>query len=184
MTTEEAARKLKAIKALAEQGAPGERENAQRLLETLAKKYGVSLETLHDEEKALCWFRYSQKIEERLLSQVIFAVTGERASGCRGAVSGRMRKELGVRCTPAEKIEIETNYHFFRRALDEEFDAFYIAFIHKNGIFPSNCDAKDIDEKTDAEELRKLKKASMMMMGMDMHTPLKTLCSENEREGD
>ena len=49
MTREQAARKLKALKALAERGVGGEKETAKRLYEELKKKYGVEEETAKEE---------------------------------------------------------------------------------------------------------------------------------------
>lgn len=45
MTKEQAGRKLKALKALAERGVGGEKETAQRLYEELKRKYGAEEET-------------------------------------------------------------------------------------------------------------------------------------------
>lgn len=45
MTKEQAERKLKALKALAERGVGGEKETAKRLYQELKKKYGVHEET-------------------------------------------------------------------------------------------------------------------------------------------
>ena len=49
MTKEQAARKLKALKALAERGAGGEKETAKRLYEELKNKYGAEEETASEE---------------------------------------------------------------------------------------------------------------------------------------
>jgi len=49
MTKEQAARKLKALKALAERGVGGEKETAKRLYEELKKKYGAEEETAREE---------------------------------------------------------------------------------------------------------------------------------------
>lgn len=49
MTREQAAKKLKALKALAEQGVGGEKEGARRLYEKLKSKYGIKEEELQQE---------------------------------------------------------------------------------------------------------------------------------------
>lgn len=49
MTKEQAARKLKALKALAERGVGGEKETAKRLYEELKKKYDLQEETAREE---------------------------------------------------------------------------------------------------------------------------------------
>ena len=54
MTKEQAARKLKALKALAECGVGGEKETARRLYDELKKKYGVQEETAREETDSDC----------------------------------------------------------------------------------------------------------------------------------
>ena len=49
MTKEQAARKLKALEALAERGVGGEKDTAKRLYEELKKKYGLQEETAREE---------------------------------------------------------------------------------------------------------------------------------------
>lgn len=49
MTREQAADKLKKLKALAEKGVGGEREDARRLYEKIKRKYGISEEELQQE---------------------------------------------------------------------------------------------------------------------------------------
>ena len=51
MTREQAADKLKKLKALAEQGVGGERQDARRLYEKIKIKYGISEEELQQEQQ-------------------------------------------------------------------------------------------------------------------------------------
>ena len=51
MTKEQVTKKLKALKALAEQGVGGEKEDARRLYEKLKNKYGISEKELRQEPK-------------------------------------------------------------------------------------------------------------------------------------
>lgn len=48
MTREQATKKLKALKALAEKGVGGEKEGARRLYDKLKSKYGISEEELQE----------------------------------------------------------------------------------------------------------------------------------------
>ena len=109
---------LKKIKALADRGVDGERESAQTLLARLMEQYGISETDLEEERRETAWFRYSQETERRLLNQIIYMVTGRSGFGCVGSYSGRKRKETGVNCTAAERLEIEANYKFFKVALE------------------------------------------------------------------
>lgn len=172
---------MRAVKILAEQGAPGECENARRLLERLANKYGISVEEITEEKKELHWFRYSQEIERRLLNQIIYMITGKPASGCVGTMSGRKRKELGTHCTEAERIEIESNYAFYKAALQEELDIFMSAFASKNALFPPpEIDTVDGSGKTNIEKARR---ALAMMAGMGEHIKRKALPEQTKTQG-
>lgn len=51
MTQEQAKKKLKALKALAEKGVGGEKEGARRLYEKLKEKYGISEEELQERQQ-------------------------------------------------------------------------------------------------------------------------------------
>ena len=59
MTEKEAI--LKKLKALADRGEGGERENAAALLEKLMQKYGISEEELNREREQDYFFSYSQE---------------------------------------------------------------------------------------------------------------------------
>lgn len=99
-----------------------------------------------------------------------YAVTGRVGSGCVGTYTGRKRKNVGIECTAAERLEIQFDYDFFRAALEEEMERFYSAFLIKNGIFPPNgkeCEELPEPEETSKEEALKIQ---ALMMGMDTHT--------------
>lgn len=161
---------LKKIKALADRGVDGERESAQTLLARLMEQYGISETDLEEERRETAWFRYSQETERRLLNQIIYMVTGRSGFGCVGSYSGRKRKETGVNCTAAERLEIEANYKFFKVAMEAELEIFYTAFSSKNHLFPSEdkVKPKSIKDLT-PEEREKVLKAGLMMEGMERH---------------
>lgn len=118
---------LKKIKALADRGVDGERENAQTLLTRLMEQYGISETEIEEERRETAWFPYSQETERRLLNQIIYMVTGAGGFGCVGEYSGRKRKKMGTECTAAERLEIEANYAFFKEAMKKELEIFYSA---------------------------------------------------------
>ena len=65
---------------------------------------------------------------------MIYSVTGRAAYGCVGKYTGRKRKQVGIECTAAERLEIQFDYDFFREALEEEMDRFFSAFLIKTGF--------------------------------------------------
>ena len=138
--------RLRGVKALAEKGSPGERDNAAALLTALTKKHGITDADLEGAEISIHWIRYKTIYERKLLFQLSYMHLGSgHASGCVGRSSGRKRKEVGIKCTPAQFIEIEADYQFYRKALEEELDVFYSAFIQKNKLFPPPALCKDDD---------------------------------------
>lgn len=174
---------LKKIKALTERGVGGEKDSAQVLLDRLMKKYGVTESDLETERVETTWFRYRDEMERRILNQVIYMVTGKMPFGCIGRHTNRPRKERGVDCTAAERLEIETNYEFFKEAIRREFEVFFTAFCRKNGLYPSESKvpAKSADDLTPEEKAR-LFKASLMAEGMERHTLRKMIAGGNDDE--
>lgn len=121
MSADRIADLMRKVKALADRGAPGERENARRMLERLQRIHGITeAELEHAHVESDHFFRFHDDLERRLLAQVIYMVTGKVAGRAVAKWSGRRVKELGVTCTVAEKVEIETAFDFYLRALKEE----------------------------------------------------------------
>lgn len=168
MTEKEAI--LKKLKALADRGEGGERENAAALLEKLMQKYGISEEELNREREQDYFFSYSQETERRLLSQLVYMVTGKAGFGCVGSYTGRKRKKVGATCTAAQRLEIEAYFAFYNEAMKKELEVFYSAFASKNGLFPPESLVKPrrYDELTE-EEIEEATRAGMMAAGMERH---------------
>lgn len=169
---------LQKIKALAERGVDGEKESAQALLARLMKKYGVTEADLETERVQTEWFAYHDEFESRILRQVIYMVTGKLSFGCVGAYTNRKRKQRGVDCTAAERLEIEANYSFFLAHAKEELEIFLTAFASKNHLYPSP--EKDTLRSSDDRELTpeqkaRYFKAGLMAEGMERHTLRKML---------
>lgn len=162
--------KIRRVQALAERGVAGERESATATLDRLMKQYGITEADIAEERREWAWFRYTTPIERKLLSQVIYSVTGRAAYGCVGKYTGRKRKQVGIECTAAERLEIQFDYDFFHEALEEEMDRFFSAFLIKNRIFPP--EGKERDELPPPREISREEamKLEALMMGMDHHT--------------
>ena len=143
--------KIRKVQALANRGADGEKQSAAALLDRLMTQYGIDEAEIAEERLEECFFRYKTPYERKLLVQVVYTVTGKIPFKCVGKYSGRARKQVGIKCTAAERLEIEFSYEFYKAALEEEMERFYSAFLMKNDIFPP-------DSKK-AEEIRRRKSA-------------------------
>ena len=154
MTGGESDQRLKKLKALAERGIGGEKENAQALLEKLCEKYGISLDQIESsDERKTRWFTFLRKpFHRKLLFQCIFKTIpdGDRKVYRRGIPPGQT-SELGVDCTDAEAIEIELDYSFFSKCFESEIERFYDMFVQKNDIFPPNCEMTSTKCPTEAD---------------------------------
>lgn len=73
---EKIAAKLKKIKALAERGVGGEKETAMRMYEDLKARYELEDEEIMLDAVTLHWFGYATELEEELLTQIFYKVTG------------------------------------------------------------------------------------------------------------
>lgn len=143
--------RLKKLKALAERGIGGEKENAAALLEKLCEKYQISQDEIESsDEIKLRWFRYTRGERfEKLLFQCMYKTLGKgHTKYTRRAAKGGRTSEIGVRCTIVQGIEIELDYSFYSDALESEIDRLFEMFIQKNEIFPS-----DVEESTGGKEL-------------------------------
>ncbi|MEK3759667.1 DUF2786 domain-containing protein [Paenibacillus sp. FSL P4-0338] len=166
--------KLKGLKALAERGVAGEKESAQKMLEKLMEKYGINENDIAAETVEMAWFRYHDDSEFRLLNQILYMVLGDCDYYNKLGASKRKYKVLGAYCTAAEHLEIELNFEFYKRAMQEELKLFYSAFMNKNKLFPSDekpkakSTCKDLSRE---EELR----LSFMMEGMERRTMTKMI---------
>lgn len=167
--------KLAAVKALADRGVDGEKTAAEQRLRYLMQKHGITEADLEDAGVRLYWIRYKTEYERKLLHQLAYKYTGPgHAHGCVGRYSNRPRKEVGIDCTPAQYIEIEADFEFYRAALEEEMGLFYTAFINKNDLFPPPELAGDIDDSGEIDLVR-LEKLQAMMGGIERRSRNKAL---------
>jgi hypothetical protein len=165
--------KLEKIKKLAERGIGGERETAIKMYEELRKKYEISPEEIAEQNLEERWFSYKTDLEEPLLLQIFYKVTGDTEHF---AYTGkyRHRKKRGVVCTELEAVEIQMLFNFYREEMKKELEVFKAAFINKNDLFPD--ETARMYKKTDSpemsdEEIEKYRKAAQMAEGMDKKQP-------------
>ena len=152
------------LKALAERGVGGEKVNAERMLKELMKKYKITdieIETDQVEWRVFTVPRF------RLLNKLFWQVlinTIEVTS----YFKTNKRDVFKFKCTYSEQVEILAKYKFYEHHLQNDLDAFLIAFVQKNKLFSLVKSNKEPREMSD-EDLLKYRKAEMMKMGMDRY---------------
>ena len=165
---------LKKIQALAESGVGGEKKNAERLLDQLLKKYGITADELSEETRRDERFIYHGAEEEQLLIQVVYKVRNDK-TGMYDAINprtGRRRKTVLITSvTPSEKIEIEFLFDWYKKQWEREKKMFMSAFIQKHRIFGEATESA----KEDTLSLDDLNKMWQMINAMEDVSPVRRL---------
>lgn len=182
MDKEALLRRIKKVRELATRGEHSEKEAAEKMLKRLMKKHNITEAELSQEKLKTVFFPYHTEEERRLLSQIIYAVTGCSAYGCIGTYTGRKRKKVGVDCTEGERIEIEASFEFYNAALKEEYEFFFTAFVNKNDIFPPPDKMAERDGQQKEITRAEAFKLSQMMNAMDKRTR-RLMIEENTQAG-
>lgn len=147
--------RLNKIKALADRGVGGERENAEALLSRLLEKYNVSEEELILDTPSEHEFRFWGHYGADLFNQVVYSIVPESQ-----IMRYRYKKNCHtrfVKCTEAEAIQIKETFEFYRNHLDEGFKNYYTAFIMREEIFPENPPEDDNANHADiSQDARRL----------------------------
>ena len=171
MSNEKTLSKLKKLLALARQGEGGEKDNAERMLNKLISKHGITLEDLGDEteETNRYEFKYLNKYEEKLLFQIVAMVRNKKGTSYFQNVGARSRLEIEL--TFSQKCEIDLAYELLKPSMYSVFDDAFSALIHVNHIFPETQSSDKEEKPLSPEERQKLMRISGIMMGIEK-TPL------------
>lgn len=158
--------KLKKIKALADLGIGGEKTTAMRMYEDMKIKYRFEDIEITEDNIECEWFRYKDNLDNKLLKQICYMVTG--SSEFYKRKNGRY-KLIGCECSKFEKDEIEFYFEYYKAHLNKELDIFYSAFCSVNHLYPSKdarcySEPKDDKEENRSEEMR----IGFMASGMEM----------------
>lgn len=148
---------------LVEQGIGGEKENAQKILDKLLKKHGLTLSEINDCEE---WFtiNFKNRFEKRLIIQIISKVTNIKTIRAYAE-----KNQINLKVNKADFAEILVMFSVYRKALEKEFQNIYIAFVCKQNIF---SDCKSDDDSTNVEDMidiSKLLNLTELIDRVDVH---------------
>lgn len=162
MTNDKARHRMLKLLALARRGEGGERDNAQRFLESMLKKHGMTLADLDGDCQEAEWkcFPIKTAQDRRLLVQVACMVLKSNSLDLR---QQRGKKNVWIEVTKAQFLEIELHYRAFNQDLKKILELAFVAFINRNDIFSGVQDADIAPPKYSAEDLAA---ATAMMNGM------------------
>lgn len=159
--TEEIRNRLAKIKALADRGVGGEKENAEALLARLLAKYNIQESDLLDDVVESHEFSYYGIKGRELFNQIVYAVIGEGYTIQKYTYKRNCNTRF-VRCTKAQAIEIKEMFEFYRYHLDQGIDLYFSAFIQKEYIFPEGS-------HSDGELTEEDKKMLQLARHLDKH---------------
>ena len=172
---EKTIQRIKKLQALAERGIGGEKKTAEKMLQQMLEKNGISsLEELESEEAEYTLFSYNGKHEIKLLKQCIYKVMTATRKVTYYHSQGT-RQKIGIYCTKAQKIEIELEFEFYRRVFYDELSTFMDAFIQAQKIFPSDAPKGSYNELNPTDM-----KIAFMAQGIDKRSRAAMIESEDE----
>ena len=170
--------RIRKLYRLVEQGIGGEKENAQKILDKLLAKHGITLSEIvddnHEEEFNV---KFKGGFEKRLLLQIVGKVRGRETMGYFD--KGR----LYFISTKMERVEILTLFSVYKKALSREFEDLFLAFIYQQDIFPPQKDddqTKKDDRPKTHEERSRLRKIASMMSTMNKVNVYKAIEDQND----
>lgn len=146
-------------------GNENEKANAQRILYQLLEKYSVSLDDLNAVEEKWVEFKYVNKLEEKILAQILCKVLNRGEIECK-RVKGE--KRIYIKCTKSTAAEVGVLFNFYIKLWRDELNLFHRAFIQKHCLFSENAEGREIDDETLFRLIR-------MMSAMEDKTPLKQI---------
>lgn len=141
--------KLRKVYQLAQKGADGERENAQRALDALLKKYGLDITDISDEERTAVRIKYTKTIHKRLLRQIVAAVLQQNNVTSYIYTYG---KAIGFDLTKAEEVEVRFLFKEYKRIWEDEQNDVFTAFCMKHQLLAPSTGSEE--EWTDEQWAR------------------------------
>lgn len=174
MTSEERGKimdRLAKMKALADGGVGGERENAARLLEEVSRRYGVDLSALDGVEvEKRHDFKIANGWRKDLFIQLVSLARLERYGSLDVDHLELYKWKLGpkckgefLKCTDSEWLEIMAKFTVLERDYQRQLKVFYRAFLEANDLL-ADCKPPRTPTK---EEMQDAIRARRMALGIE-----------------
>lgn len=167
----------KKIKALADKGEPGEKENAEAKLKLIMSKYGIKEEMLSDDVLDMFCLNIEKEFERMILHQL----TGQHKVKMYGKFPKKVQKEYylngnyAIECTKLQFLEIKAKHDFYTTRYLSDLEIFNMAFLMKNNLLVTPEDEEmSLNEMSD-KELIDYKKALKLSLNLDENIFYKTL---------
>lgn len=168
--------RLAKMKALAERGESGERDNAARLMESVAAKYGIDLDAVGAEAESdhpVTFSGWKKSLAVQLLGLMRIEQYGDRnADHCYMASIGRgAKKRLFVTCTDSQFVELMAKHSVLCRDYEEQRKAFYRAFLVANDLLLPAVENEQFSDR-ELEEARLSNRLAAGIKRSNLHRQL------------
>jgi len=164
----------KKLKALADRGIGGEKENAIMFLERLMQQHGITYAEIEGEavsEHVVYYIKKDFDITRQIIASVIGKLSRENYAKYK-YVQSNGKRAFCINCTDAEYLLIDAKLNFYLKVYAAELELFYSAFIQRNELYmkaDSTKQSETIAEPQTKEELQRLERMHRMMRAMPKH---------------
>ena len=155
--------KLKKIEALVRSGIGGEKTTAQRMLDALCKKHGITLDQIISMEKKPYRFAFKDKLDVTLLSHVAMNIcqTHKITNWKRG-------RAIYFELTKAQAIDVEDCFRHYRKAWRSQLKDMMAAFVNANRLFaPGDGDDDKSHKEHTSDSRARAMRIMQLMQGMN-----------------
>lgn len=164
MNDENVKARIRKLLALAERGVGGEKETANRMLNKMLDRHGMTMDDLRDDRRSMHPVKCASDFERRLVAQIMAKVQNSPSPDV--FKIGRSRLTLNIYVTPAELVEFSIHWEALRKDLAKCLNNACLAFIHTNSLFPADPGDVD-DEPMTPERMAEIEAITAMMSGME-----------------
>ncbi|SRR5581483_36301 len=144
---------LRKIQALAERGIDGEKVVAQRMLDALLAKHGLTLADITDHDLDFREFKTTDDLDASLLIHCILFVAG--TVHVRHARHRRNKRIVYYELTKLQHAEVLATLEYYRAELKKDLDGLFQAFVNKHHLFPRDGECKQTASIEEMERLRR-----------------------------
>jgi len=171
---------IQKVHALATQGVGGEAVSAQRKLNLLLEKHGITLDDIVQDQPKTYEFKFNGLYDEKLLYQCYVSIEPQEKGIYDFTRRGRKCRNLvGMKLTPSEYIDFCGLLDYYRKAFAKEMERFYTAFVHKHDLFSTEGREGGNSAKVDPQEVMRM----MQMMGALREKSYQKPAMQIENEG-
>lgn len=178
--------RLRKILALAEGGVGGEKQNAERMLAKLLKKYNMSIDDITETNNSRTRYEFLVKkdVDKKLLIQCVYATIDNWDMMCYISKDGHT---YAFDLTPTEYIEIAVKFEVHKRALTiylkQQAELAFSAYIQANRLFPATPSSYDKPPTpATVDELNKMKTILNMSKNIEPTIVRRAITHQKERQ--